>query len=114
MYFGLPQVEFCIISLTDCPGQVKNSGLGFKCQAHAGAEISIIQLLPAAGIPAPAAICQYKEKRILPHQIPVFHGGHGILRQVLALLIKTPQQFIAPDLEQFIAENISALKKAPV
>ena len=110
MDLRLAKIELKITSFTDGPGQVEDAHLCFKRQAKTCTKIGVIHVGILAFIPSPAPVGKTIKIGVLPYQVSKLSGAHYKMRQILALLIETTQQFVPADLEQFIAENICTLK----
>ena len=80
MYFGLPEIQFSIVTLAYRPGKVKYTSLRFKGKPKTCSKISIIDIIILAIISSPTKINKSIEKRILIHQVPILCGENGELR----------------------------------
>jgi hypothetical protein len=41
MNFGFTKIQWNVVPFANSPGKIKNTGLGLKCKAEAGSEVSV-------------------------------------------------------------------------
>ena len=113
MDFRLPQVKFCIISFTNCPGKIKNTGFCFKSKPKTAAKISIIDVSVLAIIfPHPPSTNHRNKNSARPgNGIPMYQSqivkDIGFLHQNLVIIYN-------PRSGKVHSENIAALKNAAI
>jgi len=58
MYFGLSQVEIRIVSFSNGPGEIKNTGVIFKSKTKASSKVSVVDIFFLPVVLAPTTIRQ--------------------------------------------------------
>src|SRR6185295_10135695 len=91
MNLRLPQIQFCIVSFSYRPGDIKYSRFYIKRKTCARSEIGITDICILAIIPAPAPVGKHIKIGVGVQQKPVFNSTYRVLRKILALFIKSTQ-----------------------
>src|SRR6185312_16170564 len=97
---------------SDGIGYIEDAGLCLESHAETRAQVGGIETETCYVVLRPSCIEKGEKKRVQANEITVFDSADRILRGENALFVKTPQQPVAADHEQFVAIGIGAVVEA--